>query len=129
MPYLCTSPERKSTSKAPKRVPRVRAMGSIAGFRVPVLYHQLLRVAAIMCQPPTRVSCNFPEFKELHGQTQNRRRPDARHCAASTLGAISAHSDKSTIEETTEGGTHAQHSNGDNGSVGSRSEDSQIDWV
>src|SRR5882762_8341017 len=51
----------------------------------------------------TRVGCNFPEFKELHGQTQNRCRPDARHCAANTFAPISPHSDKSTIEETTEG--------------------------
>src|ERR1700744_908953 len=33
MPCLCSSPERKSTSKAPKRVLRVRVAGSITGFR------------------------------------------------------------------------------------------------
>src|SRR5882724_5902799 len=63
MPYLCTSPERKSTSKAPKRVPRVRAMGSIAGFRVPVLYHRLLRVGAIMCQPTLVSPATSPNSK------------------------------------------------------------------
>src|SRR6266850_6129634 len=102
IPCLCTSPERKSTSKAPKRVLRVRAVASMAGFLA-------CRYSITNCLGPKeyvpdqmRVPCNSPEFKELYDQNQNTYRPYRHHCAASRFAPMSAYSGESTVEDTTE---------------------------
>src|ERR1700739_781365 len=100
MPCLYTSPERRSTSKAPKRVLRVGAVASMAGYRkVPVVYHQLVRAEGICSEAPH----NSPEVKELHDQNQNTYGPYARHCAENHFASMSANRGKFTIKETSDG--------------------------
>src|ERR1700694_4321996 len=89
MPCLRTSPERKSTSKSLKRVLRVRAEASMAGFRT--CRKCITNCLGSECVPDeTRVFCNFPEFREVHDQDQNTYRPCPHHCAASDFAPVSA---------------------------------------
>src|SRR5258708_6361117 len=88
MPCLYNSPERKSTSKAPRRVPRVLTGAVMADVRV---WRQSTTNYCGQKQDVTdrtHVPRNIPEFKELHDQNQNRRRPCRCHCAWSTLGVF-----------------------------------------
>src|SRR5580704_2106553 len=80
MPCLYNSPERKSTSKALKRVLQVRRGASIAGFELAASLSPNPRGRMIKCRIKRLFPCNSLEFRGLNDQNQNTYRPYPHHC-------------------------------------------------
>jgi hypothetical protein len=90
MPYLRSSPERKSVSNAPKlahRVPRRDLHRSLAIG--PMLYHRLVPVMEKSAPSGQIACCKLSEFSEFHGQIEIMRRPYASHCPPTHFGGLS----------------------------------------